>query len=409
MRLGDDTIASPTGDFQDRVEMSNGVGSFSFQWGPTTSDGAIVSPLLVAGLNQGICFNIQIIRSVGLDNLQVVYRDGNTLRTHLTNIDPTQTYLLCVYDCDKLCFLFDECTGCAASNCTWCDSSSKCLQSGSPEANSCSTKYSGFQCPCDRYSSSCSKCSENPNCGWCCEDGGLTGSCISGNNPTSSIDTCDGTWKYHGCAETCAVPCVRGACICGQCQCPNRWTGPTCDVLIGCDGIPDSGLEYDKCGVCGGDDSSCLGCDGIPNSGLRNDSCGECGGDGLKCYQLCPWTQCSECALTEICDWCYTGGQGSTVGSCVPKGNCTGQVEIDPETDRCQNKIIDPVILAGAISGVVVAIIVVAIIVCVVLSAAGGTKAYQMYMTNKRMMGEAQSNPMYVESTNTGTNPMFEN
>ena len=32
-------------------------------------------------------------------------------------------------------------------------------------------------------------------------------------------------------------------------------------------------------GVCGGDGQSCLGCDGTPNSGLRFDSCRVCGGD----------------------------------------------------------------------------------------------------------------------------------
>lgn len=52
---------------------------------------------------------------------------------------------------------------------------------------------------------------------------------------------------------------------------------------IGCDGIVDSGKEFDQCGVCDGDNSSCAGCDGIPNSGLELDSCGVCGGDDSSC------------------------------------------------------------------------------------------------------------------------------
>ena len=48
----------------------------------------------------------------------------------------------------------------------------------------------------------------------------------------------------------------------------------------GCDGVPNSRMKTDICGVCGGDGFSCRGCDGIsqavaPN---RRDSCGVCGG-----------------------------------------------------------------------------------------------------------------------------------
>jgi len=36
-----------------------------------------------------------------------------------------------------------------------------------------------------------------------------------------------------------------------------------------------------------GNGSSCLGCDGCPNSGLEFDECGVCGGDGSTCI-ICP-------------------------------------------------------------------------------------------------------------------------
>ena len=51
----------------------------------------------------------------------------------------------------------------------------------------------------------------------------------------------------------------------------------------GCDGISGSGLINDECGVCDGDNSTCLGCDNIPNSGLVNDECGVCDGDNSSC------------------------------------------------------------------------------------------------------------------------------
>jgi len=44
---------------------------------------------------------------------------------------------------------------------------------------------------------------------------------------------------------------------------------------------------YDACGICGGDNSTCIGCDGVPNSGLVIDRCGVCGGDGM-CTQPSP-------------------------------------------------------------------------------------------------------------------------
>ncbi|MFM1919684.1 MAG: hypothetical protein RLZZ303_1318 [Candidatus Hydrogenedentota bacterium] len=52
---------------------------------------------------------------------------------------------------------------------------------------------------------------------------------------------------------------------------------------LGCDGF---GGQLDACGVCRGDGQSCLGCDGVPNSGLETDTCGECGGEGLACFGI---------------------------------------------------------------------------------------------------------------------------
>lgn len=60
---------------------------------------------------------------------------------------------------------------------------------------------------------------------------------------------------------------------------------------VGCDGIayinnPQDKPEYDICGKCGGDGTSCLDCSGIPNGGKVFDACGNCGGDGSECCGL---------------------------------------------------------------------------------------------------------------------------
>ena len=48
--------------------------------------------------------------------------------------------------------------------------------------------------------------------------------------------------------------------------------------------IKDCPVSLDDCGVCGGDNSSCLGCDGIPNSQVGFDCNNTCGGDELDCF-----------------------------------------------------------------------------------------------------------------------------
>ena len=84
------------------------------------------------------------------------------------------------------------------------------------------------------------------------------------------------------------------------------------DAVAGCDGVANSGLVDDQCGVCDGDNSSCADCAGVPNgtawssdcgcvatendgndcddcAGVPNgngyiDECGVCNGDGTSCH-----------------------------------------------------------------------------------------------------------------------------
>lgn len=39
-------------------------------------------------------------------------------------------------------------------------------------------------------------------------------------------------------------------------------------------------------GVCNGTNTTCAGCDGVPNSGLTFDACDVCGGDGSTCTEI---------------------------------------------------------------------------------------------------------------------------
>ena len=56
-----------------------------------------------------------------------------------------------------------------------------------------------------------------------------------------------------------------------------------CEDSKGCDGVPNSGLTIDVCGVCGGDGTECADCKGVPNGPATLDRCDECEGDGQSC------------------------------------------------------------------------------------------------------------------------------
>lgn len=45
-------------------------------------------------------------------------------------------------------------------------------------------------------------------------------------------------------------------------------------------------IAYFSTGVCNGTNTTCAGCDGIPNSGLVKDACGVCGGGGSTCTEI---------------------------------------------------------------------------------------------------------------------------
>lgn len=100
---------------------------------------------------------------------------------------------------------------------------------------------------------------------------------------------------------------------CGVCNGDNS----TCR---GCDGVPNSGKVLDPCSVCGGDGSTCRDCNGVPNGGAIIDECGVCGGNNSTCRD-CAGTINGH-AVVDICGVC--GGQGTTCGQ-----SCQGAL------DRC--------------------------------------------------------------------------
>jgi len=106
--------------------------------------------------------------------------------------------------------------------------------------------------------------------------------------------------------------------VCGVCGGDNS----TC---LDCAGEPYGVKSLDECGVCGGDNTSCMDCAGVLDGGKQIDACGVCGGDN---------TYCADCGGTlfgakefDLCGVC--GGDDS---SCA---DCAGAPWGDKTADAC--------------------------------------------------------------------------
>ena len=165
-------------------------------------------------------------------------------------------------------------------------------------------------------------------CGVC--DGSINSSSDCTSFPLSCCD-CAGT--PNGTADfDCAGNCPELVIVddCGVCDggvtditnCEDCLTG----YDLGCDGnCWPQGTEpnIDLCGVCGGDNSTCLGCDGVPNSGQVVDCNGVCNGSALidECETCSGGTtnietnsECTGCMESEALNYDST--------AIVPCNNC---------------------------------------------------------------------------------------
>ena len=110
------------------------------------------------------------------------------------------------------------------------------------------------------------------------------------------------------CDDQCGVPLGDDACV-DECGVPFG-DNTSC---AGCDGVPNSGLEFDYCGICDGDN--------VANECEEAPSCGDdefdCLGDGTECIPAsweCDiyWADCSNGADEANC-----GGDDTGSGDCV--------------------------------------------------------------------------------------------
>ncbi len=135
-----------------------------------------------------------------------------------------------------------------------------------------------------------------------CSTGTFTAGCgcqatlVPGTEICDGLDNdCDGSVDetFPTLGQTCSggtAPCdFTGTYTCDgsgamKCDIPNLATlVKNCEDSKGCDGVPNSGLVYDSCNVCGGNGTACIDCAGQPFGTAAADRCGACEGDGLSC------------------------------------------------------------------------------------------------------------------------------
>ena len=114
----------------------------------------------------------------------------------------------------------------------------------------------------------------------------------------------DGPAEHYDCDGNCLVEldCAGNCCVIGEEGCYWQETGPC--------GEPGPSNGMDECGVCGGDNSSCMTCAGVPCSDAYLDNCGTCDDDPTNdCVQGCDgvWGGGSELDECGVCD-----GDGSS-------------------------------------------------------------------------------------------------
>ena len=117
--------------------------------------------------------------------------------------------------------------------------------------------------------------------------------------------------------------------ICGVCggdgsSCKVTSSCPVinCTICCGCDESFRPVLP-DACGKCGGNSSTCQGCDGVPFSGRLTDQCGVCGGDDSTCVGCDGIVRSGK--APDLCGVCEGGNRNRDMcGVCITDPQAQG-------------------------------------------------------------------------------------
>eukprot|EP00771_Trimastix_marina_P000537 gnl/Trimastix_PCT/1557.p1 GENE.gnl/Trimastix_PCT/1557~~gnl/Trimastix_PCT/1557.p1 ORF type:complete len:565 (+),score=105.19 gnl/Trimastix_PCT/1557:1015-2709(+) len=234
-----------------------------------------------------------------------------------------------------LCYTHGTCSDCAAANCTWCESSSKCMDGTSqgPTSGTCDEWYhASCPDPCKAHDS-CSACTA-AGCGWCsataqCHNGTTAGplyaTCAAGSWYTScpadtchaQFPTCDQCSQSSACGWCSSTArCVAGtASLASYLKCPvysfdSCPTDPCTQAYVGCS---DCVKDY-KCGYCPSKRVCLTG----NVFGPSNNTCAH----GWSITGCAPAAGSDPCSAYTTCATCVRGLEGcGWCGSACKKGD----------------------------------------------------------------------------------------
>jgi len=201
------------------------------------------------------------------------------------------------------CSIHTSCSSCnddPSDRCGWCSSTQQCIsydgESGAPVQ---CTDFRPSACvqSCYDFSSNCSYCLQNENCGWC-----NSSFCVEGNanGPLSSVFTCS-TWGRDNCPYDCGLYTNQGGCTvcssyleCAWCQSPNAFESSCLQAsnTTACNGlwtisgdcephVSDYCSEHLTCGTCTAD-IGCSWCGGTAGCVVLSTYTGPCDSSGCS-------------------------------------------------------------------------------------------------------------------------------
>ena len=226
----------------------------------------------------------------------------------------------------------DDCGVCAGDNTTCLDCAG--VVNGTSVLDGCGV--------CGGDGSSCAEvpgCTEELACNYNAEATVNDDSCLE--------DDCNGDCGGDSVLDDCGV-CAGDNTTCLDCAGVVNGTSVVddCGVCAGdnttcldCAGVVNGTSVLDDCGVCAGDNTTCLDCAGVVNGTSVLDDCGVCAGDN---------TTCLDCAGvvngTSVFDDCgICGGDGSScaeVPGCTDDSACNFNPEATISDDSCEEAVL---------------------------------------------------------------------